>query len=161
MAKDISDKERTLRMLERSFRSFEKHKCYEILGFKDTASILEYVLKKDVNQIFENKIDQQKIVQARALNPAGLNQDGVRYYNSNRCNPDKQGNSAAYLTARIKRDHPEILKRMIAGEFKSVRQAAIEAGIVKIVKTATFYPDDLERTKTILEKHFPGVFITQ
>ena len=42
------------------------------------------------------------------------------------------GTQASYLTSRIKRDHPEILERMKAGEFKSVRQAAIEAGIVKI-----------------------------
>ena len=41
------------------------------------------------------------------------------------------GNSADYLTARIKRDRPDILKRMKAGEFSSVRQAAKEAGIVR------------------------------
>ena len=32
---------------------------------------------------------------------------------------------ADYLTARIARDHPEILSRMKAGEFKSVRAAAL------------------------------------
>ena len=36
---------------------------------------------------------------------------------------------AKYLTARIARDHPEIHERMKAGEFKSVRQAAMKAGI--------------------------------
>ena len=41
------------------------------------------------------------------------------------------GNGADYLTARIARDRPDILERMKAGEFKSVRRAAIEAGIVK------------------------------
>jgi hypothetical protein len=40
------------------------------------------------------------------------------------------GNGVGYLTRRIKRDRPEIFTRMQAGEFKSVRQAAIEAGIV-------------------------------
>jgi hypothetical protein len=44
-------------------------------------------------------------------------------------------NNANYLTVRIARDHPDILDRMKAGEFASVRQAAIAAGIVK-VKTA-------------------------
>ena len=38
--------------------------------------------------------------------------------------------NADYLTARIARDHPAILDRMKAGEFRSVRAAAIEAGIV-------------------------------
>jgi hypothetical protein len=41
------------------------------------------------------------------------------------------GRGADYLTARIARDHPNILKRMKAGEFSSVRQAAKEAGIVR------------------------------
>jgi len=41
------------------------------------------------------------------------------------------GNSATYLTRRIARDFPEILNRMKSGEFKSVRAAAKEAGIVK------------------------------
>lgn len=38
--------------------------------------------------------------------------------------------SAAHLTARIARDRPDILDRMKRGEFRSVRQAAIEAGII-------------------------------
>jgi hypothetical protein len=38
---------------------------------------------------------------------------------------------ADYLTARIARDRPDILERMKAGEFPSVRAAALEAGIVK------------------------------
>jgi hypothetical protein len=40
--------------------------------------------------------------------------------------------NADYLTARIARDAPEVLERMRAGEFRSVRQAAITAGIVKV-----------------------------
>jgi hypothetical protein len=44
---------------------------------------------------------------------------------------DKGGNSADYLASRLRRDHPAIADRLAAGEFKSVRAAAIEAGIVK------------------------------
>ena len=43
-----------------------------------------------------------------------------------------KGNAADYLTARLKRDHGEIFQRLAAGEFTSVRQAAIAAGIVKV-----------------------------
>ncbi len=42
-----------------------------------------------------------------------------------------QGNGSAYLMRRIKRDHPDILARCLDGEFVSVRQAAIAAGIIK------------------------------
>jgi len=43
----------------------------------------------------------------------------------------KRGNKSEYLTARIERDHPKILDQLYSGKFKSVRAAAIEAGIVK------------------------------
>jgi hypothetical protein len=41
------------------------------------------------------------------------------------------GNRSVYLVARIARDRPDILTRMKAGEFTSVREAARAAGIVK------------------------------
>jgi hypothetical protein len=37
-----------------------------------------------------------------------------------------------YLVSRIARDRPDVLERMKQGEFLSVRQAAIAAGIVKV-----------------------------
>jgi hypothetical protein len=42
------------------------------------------------------------------------------------------GNSADYLAGLLKRDHPEIAKAVERGEFKSIRAAAIKAGIVKV-----------------------------
>lgn len=43
---------------------------------------------------------------------------------------NKHGTNAAYLSARLRRDHREIAERLSAGEFRSVRAAAIEAGII-------------------------------
>ena len=42
------------------------------------------------------------------------------------------GQSRERLAARLKRDRPDIAARAEAGEFSSVRAAAIEAGIVKV-----------------------------
>lgn len=42
-----------------------------------------------------------------------------------------RGNSADYLAARLKRDHPDIAERVERGGYRSIRAAAIEAGIVK------------------------------
>ena len=41
------------------------------------------------------------------------------------------GNSQSYLLRRLARDAPEIFERVKAGEFKSARAAAIDAGIIK------------------------------
>jgi len=38
----------------------------------------------------------------------------------------------AYLDERLKRDHPKTFQRLLDGEFKSTRAAAIAAGIVKV-----------------------------
>jgi len=37
------------------------------------------------------------------------------------------GNSATYLAARIKRDHPDIAEAVERGEYRSIRQAALAA----------------------------------
>lgn len=42
------------------------------------------------------------------------------------------GNQSEYLLRRLARDNPEILDELEAGKIKSVRQAAIAAGIVKV-----------------------------
>ena len=39
------------------------------------------------------------------------------------------------LAARLKRDHPAIAARVANGEFKSIRAAALEAGIVKPMRS--------------------------
>lgn len=59
---------------------------------------------------------------------------------SDRTSARKRGENAAYLTARIERDAPEIAERLAQGQFRSVRQAAIEAGIVKV-------PTDFEKAQ--------------
>jgi len=46
----------------------------------------------------------------------------------------KQGNGAPYLLRRLAKTEPAIVKRYQAGEFASVRAAAIEAGIIKIIQ---------------------------
>ncbi|TXN04205.1 hypothetical protein FV242_08295 [Methylobacterium sp. WL64] len=42
-----------------------------------------------------------------------------------------RGHSVSYLASRIRRDRPDIAKRVEAGEFFSIRSAAIHAGIIK------------------------------
>jgi hypothetical protein len=77
-------------------------------------------------------------VKRRAENPPTLLNHGQHKDDENERLSDNvspvpsRGVSADYLTARIARDAPEVLARMKAGEFKSVRQAAITAGIVKV-----------------------------
>jgi len=42
------------------------------------------------------------------------------------------GETSSYLAARIARDRPDILEEMKAGKYRSVRAAAIDAGIITV-----------------------------
>lgn len=111
----------------RRFKDFEAF-CVEPypwgLGYKSDA----------INRIIAER--KEKTTQQRAENPPTLLDTGRPGKSSEKGsdNPPlpKGSTSADRLTARIARDHPDVLKRMKAGEFKSVRAAAVEAGIVKV-----------------------------
>jgi len=47
----------------------------------------------------------------------------------------KRGGNPDYLEARLRRDAPEVADALNRGEIKSVRAAAIKAGIIKPVPT--------------------------
>lgn len=51
------------------------------------------------------------------------------------------GTSQSYLLRRLKRDAPELFDQLEAGAIRSVRAAAIEAGIVKNVPTVRLVSD--------------------
>jgi hypothetical protein len=61
------------------------------------------------------------------------------------------GNDSKYLVDRIARDRPDILERMKAGEYRSVRAAAKDAGIVK---EKIQVPKEPEGAARLLLKHF-------
>ena len=56
------------------------------------------------------------------------------------------------ILRRLARDAPEVLERVKAGEFKSARAAAIEAGIIKPVPTVRLV-DDLNKVAASITKH--------
>lgn len=66
--------------------------------------------------------------------------------------PQQLGNSQAYLLRRLARDAPDVLERVKAGEFKSARAAAIEAGIIKPVPTIRLV-DDTSKVAAALRRH--------
>jgi len=62
------------------------------------------------------------------------------------------GNSATYLAARLKREHSAIHARLAAGEFRSVRAAAMEAGIVTSRPRLSIPLDDLDAAGALLRR---------
>jgi len=64
--------------------------------------------------------------------------------------PQRKRTANDYMSARIKRDHPEIAQRMERGEFKSVAEAARAAGIYNRAKTITASPDKGKLANSLL-----------
>lgn len=74
-----------------------------------------------VNQAYE-AVKAAKVIPT--LTPHGTNQHVEDITKTeNVMSSTKQGNSRNYRVARLKRDHPEIVERLAAGEFKSVSAA--------------------------------------
>jgi hypothetical protein len=72
----------------------------------------------------------------------------------------KWGETSEYLIARLKRDAPAVAEGLARGEYKSVRQAAIAAGIVKVPTAldqakrwaGKLGPSDLEELRSYLDQ---------
>lgn len=121
-AADI-DEDRVCEELER----IDRYRHWKVLGYKSKAMMLDAEgladrLRKIRRRI--KKLDGKTINAANGRVPSNL--DIVKVSESG------AGNAANYLTARLKRDHDDIFQRLAAGEFPSVRKAAIAAGIVKV-----------------------------
>ena len=79
------------------------------------------------------KTAAQKLHEAPKLKQHGGTRNTGQDYNI--ILPSNQGTEAKYLAGRLKRDHPEIADRVARGEYRSIRAAALDAGIIKPKKT--------------------------
>jgi hypothetical protein len=121
------DNQQTGSRLQDLIEVFKDHAGWQELGHLSWEDFCERRLQKSPTEV-ETEVTLRAQTKARAMEPAKLNPPQTNGASDN-CNM-QFGNSADYLTARIARDHPEILESMKEGKYRSVRQAAIEAGIV-------------------------------
>jgi hypothetical protein len=111
-------------------RKLEAYEAWAKVPPEKPYGSLEALLKAEIGVDVQESV---AIVKTRALAAKSLAKHGELGRGGDRVdviNSIQGGTSADYLTARIARDRPDILERMKAGAFSSVRQAAKEAGIV-------------------------------
>jgi len=97
-------------------------------GATALARVRATLASEDIDFDAQARLDEMKLHGERpAAMPKGrppkIKRDNVPFKSS-------RGNSASHLATRIKRERPDISERLAKGEFKSVRAAAIEAGII-------------------------------
>jgi hypothetical protein len=135
-AADI-DEDRVREELER----IDRYRHWKVLDYKSKSEMLQAEGLAERLRKIRRRI---KRLEGKTINSA----DGRLAANSDNITVRSQaggGTSADYLTARLKRDHDAIFQRLAAGEFASVRQAAIAAGIVKV-------PSVLDKLRTLWAK---------
>ena len=76
---------------------------------------------------------QRMAATAQPLQPAENHPGPGRGHTKKPHEKARAGNRSDYLVSRIARDRPDILERMKAGAFPTVREAARAAGIIKEV----------------------------
>jgi hypothetical protein len=102
--------------------------------------------RDDIDRIIKERASaERRAEQAKPTAPSGRPKKGESP------TPLPKGMHSDRLAARIARDRPDILERMKAGEYRSVRAAAKDAGIVK---EKIQVPKEPEGAARLLLKHF-------
>jgi hypothetical protein len=132
-------------------RKLEAYEAWAKVPPEKPYGSLEALLKAEIGVDVQESV---AIVKTRALAAKALTKHGElgrgRDRGVNHTSIRGSGNGE-YLTARIARDRPDILERMKAGEFSSVRQAAKEAGIIN---ERLSVPKDPTRAAQYLKRRF-------
>jgi hypothetical protein len=144
--KACNNLERDAGFFARMVEEVKQFSAWRVIGFKSFEDFCREELGKTLEEV-EQIMRGVRILQAQGVTEPTLAQvmdtvpdlaESRRPTKEEQGNKDsngiliKGGNNRNYLAARLKRDHPGIVERVKAGEFKSMRAAAIEAGIVKI-----------------------------
>ena len=109
-----------------------------------------------LRRIREHKNDMDPL--HAVLGPRGApkgNQNAVKDEDKKKANKGSKttfeiGRGVAYLRARLQRDHSDVLAQLERGEHRSVRQAAIAAGIVR-VPSALENPKNAAKTVAVVK----------
>ena len=149
-----SDLNRDATGLKAIIAKLEKHAGWQALGFDSMVGMCKTELALDENEVELIRQAKRGVTLGAVIAAAKRAKPLAEHGGDRRSDDAEQGvhntlvrgtTNADYLTARIARDRPDILERMKAGEFRSVRAAAIEAGIVKV-------PTPYEQTTKLMAK---------
>ena len=138
--KMLYDKQQLGARLHDYVNAFQERQGWQELGFLTWEEFCVKRLQVKADEV-EAEARARIAAIAEKAQPLAVNggdRKTEQYNNRNTDSADRQGNDPEYLTARIARDRPDILERMKAGEYKSVRSAAIDAGIIDPDKTKRY-----------------------
>lgn len=138
----------------------EAEEFYEELGYSSADEMLEEALEippdwvrmaAAVLETTGENLSKAEIDHAIELKAHGRPRKGEEVKGSD-LTLKARGESAEYIKARLRRDHPEIAEALERGEYRSARAAAIEAGIIKPVPTIRL-TDDINKVAQAISRY--------
>jgi len=142
--KTYYDKQQTGERLRSLIETFKTQQAWQVFGFLTWEAYCEKRLQLAAQDLDAEARDRVKRFAENATplmeHASGYTKTGGR---GNKLHDNNNvvfgnGTDSEYLTNRIARDRPDILERMKAGEYRSVRSAAIDAGIIDPDKTKRY-----------------------
>ena len=150
----------------RMVEDVQKYEAWRVIGFDSFESFCKEKLGKTLDEV-QAIVTGVRILQSRGVKKPSMG-DVKKYYAENPPTIESHGGNRKSvksstnivhdiskggtdrIAAQIAKRRPDILKRMKAGEFRSVHAAAIEAGIVKptasVPKTREGFVTYIKRT---------------
>lgn len=140
--KTYYDKTQLGARLKNLVETFTEHQGWQELGFLTWEKYCESRLQVAADKLKEEAEGRVAAVIAKAENTPPLAANGgnrKNQFDNYQTDFDNHGGTSNdYLTARIARDNPEVLEGMKQGKYRSVRAAAIDAGIIDPDKTRRY-----------------------
>lgn len=118
--------------LQGLIRKLQLNKAWEAMGYPSFSMLAAKEIGLEPEQVQEvvsaakgTKLKDIPTLQPKAGRPKADNPDK----NENVRIIGQYGNNQTYRIAKLKRDHPAVAERFLAGEFRSVREAERAAGL--------------------------------
>jgi hypothetical protein len=145
--------------VEGVLRELEGARAWEVVPPEKPYGSLDALLRAEIGadrNAIRSRIDDLRAQGAKttALHANGGDRRSPEFQIDG-VNLKRDGNSADYLLARIKRDAPEVLERFVSGEFPNVRAAADVAGIPRPPARTSVSLDPERLARTLREKLTP------
>ncbi len=135
------------------FRVWEKIPYDNPYGSKE--AMLEALEVGDAKMAQKRMQVQRVAATARKIRDHGGNRRSTDFQVDNdKFEKLKGGTAEEYLAGRIQRDAPEVFEKLLAGEYESVRKAALDAGIVKAGPKTISLGNNVKRVAATLKDNY-------
>ena len=144
-AKDMRSRlDHDAKMLGGSLRKLESGEAWKALGVLSFDALCTTELELTAEQVEAVKSARPGQTVGAVLHGHGGDRKSEEFQ-ANNISLKQHGTSKPYLETRLREQHPDIYARYQAGEHKSIRQAAIAAGIVKVKSPLEKAKDAVQR----------------